>query len=341
MKGKKGMRYLVVGFLLMLCFTLCMSGCGEGVTKELYLPEGIRALEKEKGKDFKIMLFTDIQLWSKNEDNLKVFDLMDRLVAAEKPDLIVLPGDNVSGFSTIMLLEKLIEKMESYKIPWAPVFGNHDTEGMASITWQSEQYENAPYCLFERGEEDLYGMGNYALNIVEEGNIIQTLFLFDNGRYHKYEDGSEKEVYFSEGQIDWYERTVNKIKEHQGKIVPSMTFSHFAMPEMQEAIETLCKKGADGKYYVPEELGFGYCAYLPGVAPVNTGFVEKAKTLGTTHIFCGHDHENNASIEYEGIRFTYGLKTGCSPRPWNDAEIYGATVVTIGENVRVYNREME
>ena len=30
--------------------------------------------------------------------------------------------------------------------------------------------------------------------------------------------------------------------------------------------------------------------------------------LGSTKaIFCGHDHDNNFSIDYKGIRFTYGM----------------------------------
>lgn len=310
-----------------------------------YTLTSIEAVEKKSGKDFKIMLFTDVQLWTISSDNQKVFDLMDKLVEAEKPDLIVLPGDNVSGFSTSSLVPKLISKMDSYKIPWAPVYGNHDLEGILTIEEQSKMFEESEYCLFKRGEEGLYGMGNYAINIVEKGNVIYTLFMFDNGRYHVYNEGTpnefEKEVFISPEQIDWYQRTVNTVNEYQGELVPSMTFSHFAMPEFRTAIETLCVKGDDGKYHVPAELGFGYCTYLPGVAPVNTGFIDTAKKNGTTHVFCGHDHENNASILYDGIRYTYGLKTGCSPREWNDAEVYGATVVTIGKSVNVYNNEME
>ena len=32
------------------------------------------------------------------------------------------------------------------------------------------------------------------------------------------------------------------------------------------------------------------------------------KSLGSTKgFFCGHDHYNNMSLEYEGIRLTYGM----------------------------------
>lgn len=299
-------------------------------------------IEKEPGKKFKIMLFTDLQLWGDLSANNEVYIMMDELVAEANPDLIILLGDNVSGLTTDYLLKELIAKMESYKIPWAPVFGNHDTEGLMKLDAQAQKYEEAEYCLFETGPENLYGAGNYAINITENGKAVQTLFFFDNGRYTKYEDGTEKEIYLSEEQIGWYEWTVKGMAEAEGHTVPSMTFSHFAMPQFRTAVETLCTKGENGYYYVPEELGFGYCQYLPGVAPVDSGFFAKAKELGsTTHIFCGHDHENNASILYEGIRFTYGLKTGCSPRPWNDADYYGATVIELGDSVDLYNIEKD
>ena len=35
---------------------------------------------------------------------------------------------------------------------------------------------------------------------------------------------------------------------------------------------------------------------------------ETMQELGSTKaIFCGHDHDNNFSIDYKGIRFTYGM----------------------------------
>ena len=33
--------------------------------------------------------------------------------------------------------------MDGYKIPWAPVFGNHDDEGKADKYWMGDVYENS------------------------------------------------------------------------------------------------------------------------------------------------------------------------------------------------------
>ena len=143
-------------------------------------------------KQFKILMFTDLQLWMDVSDNNETFAMMDELVEKTSPDMIVMPGDNVSGLVTDLYLRQLIKKMESYKIPWACTFGNHDAEGNATLAWQSDRYEEAEYCLFERGPSNLYGMGNYAVNITRDGKADKTLFFLDNGRYYDYADGADE-----------------------------------------------------------------------------------------------------------------------------------------------------
>lgn len=309
---------------------------GVGQTFEL---SQIQTVAKER-EDFKILMFTDTQLWSNLSDNKACYEEMDALVEKTQPDLIVLPGDNVSAFASRFSLKNLIRHIDAYGIPWAPVYGNHDAEIPTNAkNWQGDCYMDSKYCLFQKGPSNLYGSGNYVVNITEDGAPVYTLFLMDNGEYTEYDDGSTGEVPMGYEQIAWYEWNVNGIADAAGRVVPSMVFTHFAQPEFREAIETLAVQNEDGSYTVPEELGFGKCAYLPGCAKVNSGFFDKCKELGSTkYLFCGHDHENNASITYEGITMTYGLKTGPSPAPWNGAEQTGGTLVTVtgsGENQAV------
>ena len=292
----------------------------------------IRTVEKKPGEDFKILLLTDTQLWANPVDNQACYDQIAQLVERTNPDMMATVGDNVSGATSRFLLRKWIRVMDSFQIPWAAVFGNHDPEiPMTTLNWQGDQLMRSEYCLFRKGPSNLYGCGNYAVNIVENGAPVYTLFMLDNGRYTEYEDGSKREIYMGYEQIAWYEWNVRGIAGAVGHTVPSMTFSHFALPEMKETIEQVgVYNEADGSYTIPEEYGFGKCAYLPGCSPVNSGFFEKCVALGsTTHIFCGHDHENNASVTRDGITMTYGMKTGPSPAPWNFAEETGGTLITI------------
>ena len=292
----------------------------------------VQTVEKDRN-DFKILMFTDTQLWADLSKNKECYDQMDALVAQTDPDLIVLPGDNLSAMASRFSISNFIRHMDQYQIPWAPTFGNHDNEIPSnSLNWQADQYMESEYCLLQKGPSNLYGCGNYVINITENGEPIQTLFMFDNGRYIEYDDGSVEEVYMGYEQIAWYEWNVRGIEQAVGHIVPSMTFSHFAQPEFAQAVEQYgIYDEATGSYTIPEEYGSGKCAYLPSCAPVNSGFFDKCKELGSTkYMFCGHDHENDAAITYEGIDMVYGLKTGPSPKPWNGADHTGGMVITIG-----------
>ena len=307
----------------------------------------IQTVEKTRD-DFKILMFTDTQLWANLFKNKECYEQMDALVEKVQPDLITLPGDVLSAFASRFSINNFIKHIDSYGVLWAPVYGNHDNEiPTNTLNWQTDKYMSSKYCIMQKGPSNLYGCGNYVINITENNTPIYSLFMLDNGRYIKYEDENtgetySKEVYMGYEQIAWYEWNVKGIEESAGRIVPSMTFSHFAQPEFNEAVEKYGIKDENGGYTIPEEYGFGYCSYLPSAAPVNSGFVDKCKELGSTkYIFCGHDHENNASITYDSITYTYGLKTGPSPVPWNYAKQTGGTLITITGSGEEQNVDIE
>lgn len=296
----------------------------------------IQTVEKE-GVEFKILIMADTQLWTDQIENKKCYEEMDKLVDKTRPDMIVTVGDNVSAFESRFSNGKFAKKMDSYGVPWAPVFGNHDGEvAGTSLNWMADQFMKGKNCLFQKGPSNLYGSGNYVVNITQDGKPIYSLYMFDNGRYIKYDEETTKEVYMGYEQIAWYEWNVKGMNEAVGSNVPSMTFSHFAQPEFKDAVEKYGVKNEDGSYTIPKEYGFGKCMYLPSAPNVNSGFVKKCKELGSTkYIFCGHDHENNASVTEDGITYTYGLKTGPSPIPWNSATETGGTLVTLDQNNNV------
>lgn len=165
----------------------------------------IQTVAKER-EDFKILMFTDTQLWSNLSDNKACYEEMDALVEKTQPDLIVLPGDNVSAFASRFSLKNFIRHIDAYGIPWAPVYGNHDAEIPTNAkNWQGDCYMDSEYCLFQKGPSNLYGSGNYVVNITEDGAPVYTLFLMDNGEYTEYDDGSTGEVPMGYEQIAWYE----------------------------------------------------------------------------------------------------------------------------------------
>lgn len=109
----------------------------------------IQTVEKTR-EDFKILMFTDTQLWADLRINAKCYDEMDALVEKTQPDLIVLPGDNLSALASRFSIYNFIKHMDSYEIPWAPVFGNHDAEIPSnSKNWQADLYMESEYCLYD------------------------------------------------------------------------------------------------------------------------------------------------------------------------------------------------
>ena len=55
------------------------------------------------------------------------------------------------------------------------------------------------------------------------------------------------------------------------------------------------------------------------------------KELGSTkNIVAGHDHVNNFSVEYQGIRLSYALKTGYGA--YYDEDMAGASTVTVNKS---------
>ena len=58
---------------------------------------------------------------------------------------------------------------------------------------------------------------------------------------------------------------------------------------------------------------------------------DTALELGSTKgFFCGHDHYNNLSVEYKGIRLTYGMSIDYLVEPGiaRDTKQRGATLIT-------------
>ena len=179
------------------------------------------SLEKTPGEDFVILNLTDIQLSEEKvfaKYGTYSFELITKLVEENKPDLITLSGDNAWGYIAYI---ELIELLESFDIPWAPVMGNHDGQGCGTEFWAAYSLSKAENCLFKFGPEDM-GYGNYIINITENDKIIHTLFMMDTHGTNEFvlEDGTvvgDGYDHLWANQQEWYKWAVNGIKEINGK----------------------------------------------------------------------------------------------------------------------------
>lgn len=368
MKTKKKIKIavLVLATVVLVAFLasgiLWLPGKGE-TTDEFWLStmpyrlEDTVILQKEPGKDFKILNLADIQLGDTLDIGKRAYteETIRRLVEETKPDLITLTGDQTWTGSQRLSVSYLVELMDSFQIPWAPVFGNHDGEGNVDKNWIADQYMKSEYCLFQKGPNNIGGVGNYIINIMEGDKIVQSLIFMDSGQGREYPDdpdgtnplylyadeldggayvlnadGTRKQAqvgdnyeFISETQIAWYEWAVTGAAVANGGEIPeSIAFFHIALPEYHYAYLDWKAGGYD------ETVGFGEKREPVCCPKVNSGLFAVMQELGSTkNVVVGHDHINNYSVLYEGIRLTYALKTG--DRCYADADLNGGTLLTV------------
>ena len=307
-----------------------------------FTDEYFTVLEKSPERDFKILNLTDIQLdddyiYVEDGVGMPCFELVRLLIETEKPDLITVSGD--SFCSTLATID-LIRIIESYDIPWAPIMGNHDGGNVGQwYFWATWRLYAADHSLFEYGPKDM-GYGNYIINITENGSVIHTLYMMDTHAKTEYTIKGKETLGYDhlwDNQIAWYEWAVRGNEALAGHPIQSTVIYHAPNYEYLTAWLKVSdhKKTADAplgsldpKY---ADIASGHSGEYGGYPEVNNGFFDKVKELGSTKdIIAGHDHMNDYSILYEGVRLSYALHTGMSSHHRKD--MCGGTVITINSN---------
>ncbi len=279
---------------------------------------GYWTFTKQDDSNFKILQLTDIHLGNgflAIRKDRKALNAIKKIVQHTKPDLIIVTGDMVypipiqSGTTNNRRATELFATfMDGFKIPWAITYGNHDEEWFSIFTLAdiAEVYEKAEYCIYQRGPAEITGMSNYFINIKNaDGSLNTSLVLIDS---NSYAERFSMTVYdnIHEDQIEWYEEQLKEVSSHYGVdgLIPSLGFWHIPLNEYEDAYK-LYKQGSDEVEYHFGELNEPneqVCA-----PKHRSTMFDKMVELGSTKgIFCGHDHLNDLSITYKGIRLTYG-----------------------------------
>ena len=321
----------------------CICGKEEVITTFWDVPDFI--VEVEEGRDARVLLLTDTQiidsaqqrrpdrLWPSEipwyvpeQMELLLFSYMRAAVQAANPDLIILCGDNIYGeFDDAgTSLQALIAELDSYEIPWAPIYGNHDNESTKGAKWQNTQFENSEYGLFKKGDTD--GNGNYTIAIKQGEDITRMFYLMDSNWCRAAENPSYNEVMhdthgFTANQVKWMYDRMEALETQYGKAVKSSLCFHIPTREYMYAAAQHYPEGQSfslGKMESPVwTVGdYGRRTWSNGLeeyevpSAYNKTFLQILKKFSVDTTFAGHNHVNNTSIMYEGIRWTYVLKTG-------------------------------
>lgn len=293
-----------------------------------YTEKYVSVIEKDPNKDFTILNFADIQLSdfepSGTEETFKA--MLQELIDRTHPDLITLTGDQIWTNHSKRALRMEIDWFEEFKIPWAPVFGNHDDDGNASIDYQCDLLEKAEYCLFKRGPSNIGCLGNYVVNIKEGNSVYKTLYMLNLGTVDN----------FSQSQVDFVKWNADGIKNINGGVyAKGMCFFHQAIAAFRSAYINYLSNPSIA-------IGDVYRSYYIADIDCGVDFFELCKEINVEDIICGHQHGNCFTIPYQGIRLTFALKTGDMCSIYEDEEnpnlfIVGATSITLNEETVTYN----
>ena len=310
-------------------------------------------LQFDADGNFRIMQIADIQ------DGPLLFeivrDFFKHVIPAEKPDLIVLTGDNISaGASSVgthstdlPLVEAAIDRFmsifEDNNVPVAVVFGNHDAEENVTKEEQMAIYQKYANCVAIDEGDALYGCGTYNLPIYsskDSSKIAYNLWMFDSNMYDEENGGYD---YVHKDQIDWYVNKSNELKaQNGGEVVPSMMFQHIIVNEIYDALLEVPAgtNGAverNGKYYVlnPENTKSGIALNeSPCPSTINGGQFEAVVNQGDVVAMCfGHDHVNSFVVEHKGVDLINTPGVGFNS--YGD-ENRGVRIIDIKENTTDY-----
>ena len=275
------------------------------------------ALKINTNRAYKILQLTDMHLgfgiFSKKKDRLAL-KAVSQIIKRTKPDLIVITGDSVFPFfpkagtmNNKRQAEIFIRFMDSFGIPYALVYGNHDCEMFARYNKDklSDVYSSGKYSIFTKGRKDIYGMGNYFINLTDsDGKVILSLVFLDSNMY------GEGGWFYSgfdcihEDQVDWCMDKLSKLKKENSD-VKAMAFFHIPVNEFKEAYEKM-KMGDKAVVYKHGNIGEADDHF--GIPKFEGTFFNRAVDNGIIKwMFCGHDHLNTLSLVYKGIQLTYGM----------------------------------
>lgn len=300
--------------------------------------------------DFKILHLTDIHiggsLYSYRKD-MKALKACYAEIEHTHPDLVIVTGDLSFplGIMSMSLnntapVGQFAAFMRNTGIPWAFTYGNHDTESLASANkrelnevYKSLSFKTSGTLLYPYIQPDVMGRNNQLIEIRNsDGSLNTGLFMIDSNAYTG--EGINVYDYIHDDQVEWYTDEIMRMNSEAGHTVNSLVFFHIPLQEYKTATELYLEGSDEVKYFYGENPGDhgGITNDLVCCSDYPSKMFDTALELGsTTGFFCGHDHYNNASLEYKGIRLTYGMSIDYLAMPGIEKETKqrGAELITI------------
>ncbi|WP_169082387.1 metallophosphoesterase family protein [Paenibacillus sp. PL91] len=286
-----------------------------------------KALRFRTDGTFKIVQFSDTEYMDDAAElNERTAKMIRTVIQAELPDLVVFAGDVIGSLrcsNPEQSFRNAVSTVEELKIPWAAVFGNHDSEAGITREQLMDLQLSHNYCVAEQTAEHVSGVGNYALKIIgnDGERAAAALYFLDSGSYSPLPQVSGYD-WIRRDQIDWYAAQSKAFRDvNGGQPLPSLAFFHIPLPEYQDVWDKAVCYGEKREEVTCPRVNSGLFAAM----------AEMGDVMGT---FAGHDHGNDYWGELYGIRLCYGRSS--SYMVWDTDIPIGARVIELTQGSRTF-----
>lgn len=311
--------------------------CKNTITKNAFGCDFTVNLPAErKGTKIKLLQLTDMQIIDSSQrrtpDRIRIDEInawapenfdkqcgnqIRSLVVQTNPDMIFITGDIIYGSfdDNGTTFEWFCDFMDSFEIPWAPVFGNHDNESEKGVKWQCERFENSKWCLFKRG--NVSGNGNYTVGIAVGNELVRVMHMLDSNGCRDCDDADVIKVSgIYPDQLELIKENTKKITEVCNKNIPAFCAFHIPTHEFLDAEIFAGYSSSNEDFYtigvdvLRKNEDFGCKMEKIWLSGKSEGFIETVKACNVDAVFAGHCHNINTCIDYKNIKWVFGLKTG-------------------------------
>ena len=296
------------------CLLVLLTGCSSLNNSKEYSLDRYKLTMNYKS-DFKIMQLTDLH-FSVQTDYVKVKTYLAKNITTSNPDLMVLTGDTFMD-ATKNIVTNVLDFVDSFNIPFAITFGNHDQQGDYDydfVTNYIKSKKNAMYLDYE--DDNLTGLANYFIDLMDNGTVKYRLYILDSNSYYFNGIKYDYDIIHDE-QLEHIEN-INKTDGDAFGLV----FYHIPLYEETDAY-ALFKEG--------KIVGKGENREKSCVAYKRSDAFNRMKNASIKAHFFGHDHINYTDLMYQGVSLSYGLKS--TPEIYSDDDLLGYKEITLKDDM--------
>lgn len=244
----------------------------------------------------RIVQFTDNHLIQGNKQYQDILNGVQSVIDIEKPDLVIFTGDQVYSDGVRESMTDLINVIKTRNIPFAVIFGNHDFQFDMSLDDIYDLCQSAPRSLMPPRTES--GKYDFVIEVESAYNNKPKYLLYCMDTHNGNPLGKGYD-WLKVDQIDWYKQQGDSYADKNG-LLPSMLFIHIPLQEYAQATNDKSASKVKKPIVGNKGEGIAYSTFNSGM------FLNMLNRGDVRAVWCGHDHDNDFTVELLGVLLGYG-----------------------------------